>query len=69
MLVFLGAARNDLTYKEYVGALTMLSLVAGKLMFCNIVIFQFRSNLIMEIRNNLASGRASGMFYTVKMRL
>ena len=29
MLVFLGAQRNDMTYMEYVGALTFLSLFAG----------------------------------------
>ena len=51
MLVFLGASRNDLTYKEYVSYLTSLSGLAGIHMFSCIVVFQFRSNLITELRN------------------
>lgn len=51
MLVFLGASRNDLTYQEYVSYLISLSGLAGIQMFSCIVVFQFRSNLIIELRN------------------
>ena len=51
MLVFLGASRNDLTYQEYVSYLIALSGLAGIQMFSCIVVFQFRSNLIIELRN------------------
>ena len=48
MLVFFGASRNSLSYQEYVSSLSILSLLAGTDMFCCIVIFQFRRNLIIE---------------------
>jgi len=59
MLVFLGAERNHVTYKEYVSYLISLSLFAGILMFSGIVVYQFRSNLILEFRNP-SSMRSSG---------
>ena len=50
MLVFFGASRNDMNYSEYVTSLSLLSLLAGTDMFCCIVVFQFRRNLILEDR-------------------
>ena len=50
MLVFFGAARNEMSYQEYVSSLSVLSLLAGTDIFCCIVIFQFRKNLIIEAR-------------------
>lgn len=50
MLVFFGASKNELSYNEYVTSLSLLSLLAGTDMFCCIVVFQFRRNLILESR-------------------
>jgi len=48
MLVFLGASRHSLSYHQYVSVLSLLSLLAGLDMFCCIVVFQFRKNLLIE---------------------
>lgn len=50
MLVFFGAGRHSLNYQEYVTCLAILSLLAGINMFCCIVVFQFRQNLLQEAR-------------------
>jgi len=55
MLVFFGAARHHLGYHEYVSALSIFSLLAGTDMFCCIVVFQFRKNLIIEERIELGN--------------
>ena len=50
MLVFFGSSRNSLSYQEYVSCLSLLSLLVGTDMFCCIVVFQFRRNLVLESR-------------------
>jgi len=50
MLVFFGTSGNSLNYQEYVSILSILSLLAGTDMFCCIVVFQFRKNLMIEAR-------------------
>lgn len=50
MLVFMGTGRYSLNYQEYVTSLAILSLLAGTNMFCSIVVFQFRQNLLVEAR-------------------
>lgn len=50
MLVFMGTGRYSLNYQEYVASLSILALLAGTNLFCCIVVFQFRQNLLLEAR-------------------
>ena len=53
MLVFLGASRNSLSYHQYVSSLSLISILVMTDMFCCIVVFQFRKNLLLEERIRL----------------